>query len=549
MGLAHGLERREAVLGGPAAVAGFLEMPPRRVEAGSCRGEKRAGVGGGRPALVHERRGPRPALLELREREAEAVDEQGGVALAVRGLGGACPRGEKVAPRALAARRHVGLAGRHLGERVRRGSGGRRGLGERRLRLFPGPHGAAGLLDEPAVVGFRFPALRLEQLLARGGFLGLARGRRDGGLGGEERLSRARERVARLADGALVLVGDAAGLRDLRLEPGEVRERHGLGVRRRLEGRLASGEAGPQAVGAQPRELLLLPREEIGLLFPARGARGLPLQRGARAVDLRDDVREAQEVSARLLELHLGLTLADLVLRDAGGLLDEPAAILRLRREDQVDLLLLDDRVRAHAEAGAEEDLLHVLEARPLSVEDVVALAVARDASRDDDLAARFGPLLAAARLERQRDLRHPERPPARGPVEDDVLHRRAAQALRRLLAEHPLHGVADVGLAGAVRADDRRDARRKRDGGLVHEGLEALDLESLQSEHQRLFTRSGLFGRDATTCRAYHYILRCRRPGDSTGWGFAADRGAASRAFRRPDREPTPSFEKTCLR
>ena len=438
------------------------------------------------PALVHERLGARPALLDLREREPEAVDEQRGVALAVRGLGGARPRGEKVAPRALAARRHVGLAGRHLGQLARRRNGGRRCHGERGLRLFPGLDGAAGLLDEPAVVGFRFPALSLEQLVARGGFVGLARGRRDGGLGREERLSGARVRVARLADGAVVLVGQPAGFRQLRLEPGEVRERHGLGIRRLREGRLAMGEAGLEAVGAQPRELLLLPRKEIGLLFPARGARGLAFQRGAGAVDLGDDVREAQEISARLLELHLGLTLADLVLRDARGLLDEPAAILGLRGEDQVDLLLLDDRVRAHAEAGAEENLLDVLEARPLPVEDVVTLAVTRDASRDDDLAARLGPLLAAARLECQRDLRHPERPPARGPVEDDVLHGRAAQALRGLFTEDPLHGVADVGLAGAVRADDRRDARRKRDGGLVHEGLEALDLESLQSEHQR---------------------------------------------------------------
>ena len=137
------------------------------------------------------------------------------------------------------SRRAVTSASRadDLGERVRRGGGGRRGLGERGLGLFAGLHGAAGLLDEPAVIGFRFPALRLEELLARGGFLGLARGRGDGGLGGEERLSRARRarrprsRTARSSSSAR-----RRASRTLRLESGELRESRGLGVRRRLRG-------------------------------------------------------------------------------------------------------------------------------------------------------------------------------------------------------------------------------------------------------------------------------------------------------------------------
>src|SRR5665811_1985917 len=122
-------------------------------------------------------------------------------------------------------------------------------------------------------------------------------------------------------------------------------ESRGLYVGRRGESRFAPCEARLEPIGPQPREPLLLDREDVGLFLPARGTRGLALQRGTGAVDLRDDVREAQEISARLLELHFGLALADLVLRDARGLLDEPAAVLRLRGEDEVDLLLFDDRV------------------------------------------------------------------------------------------------------------------------------------------------------------------------------------------------------------
>ena len=59
-----------------------------------------------------------------------------------------------------------------------------------------------------------------------------------------------------------------------------------------------------------------------------------------------------------------------------------------------------------------------------------------------------------------------PERRPLRGPGEDDVLHLGRAHRARPLGAEHPGHGVDDVGLAAAVRADHDRDPGLELEGG-----------------------------------------------------------------------------------
>ena len=101
-----------------------------------------------------------------------------------------------------------------------------------------------------------------------------------------------------------------------------------------------------------------------------------------------------------------------LVLRDAGGLLDQAPAVLGLGREDLVDAALLDDRVRAHAEAGAEQLVLDVPQADLLVVQEVLAVAVAVDAAADAQRRrrrrpSRVSPLEAR---EGQDDLGHAER-------------------------------------------------------------------------------------------------------------------------------------------
>jgi hypothetical protein len=66
--------------------------------------------------------------------------------------------------------------------------------------------------------------------------------------------------------------------------------------------------------------------------------------------------------------------------------------------------------------------------------------------------------------------------------VEDDVLHRDAAEALDALLPEDPRDGVRDVALAAAVRPDDPRHAALEIQFLLVAEGLEADDLDLIET-------------------------------------------------------------------
>ena len=83
---------------------------------------------------------------------------------------------------------------------------------------------------------------------------------------------------------------------------------------------------------------------------------------------------------------------------------------------------------------------------------------------------------------------------------EDHVLHRLAADGQRRLLAERPQHRVGDVGLAGAVRADDHRHARRELQPGAVGERLEALEGERPQVHRQLVIASSAA---SAAACSA----------------------------------------------
>ena len=93
---------------------------------------------------------------------------------------------------------------------------------------------------------------------------------------------------------------------------------------------------------------------------------------------------------------------------------------------------------------------------------------------------------LARRVVDGQRHLGPAERRPAGRPGEDDVLHLRRAQRPRALGAEHPGHGVDDVGLAAAVGADDDGDPRLELEHRGVGERLEPLHAERLQEHRSR---------------------------------------------------------------
>ena len=106
----------------------------------------------------------------------------------------------------------------------------------------------------------------------------------------------------------------------------------------------------------------------------ARGLLGLALERRDLAAQLAQHVGDAQQVLLGGVELALRFLAARLVLADAGGLFEQRAPILGLRRHDARDLALLDDRVAARADAGVAEEVEHVAQAAGRLVDQVLGV-------------------------------------------------------------------------------------------------------------------------------------------------------------------------------
>ena len=231
-----------------------------------------------------------------------------------------------------------------------------------------------------------------------------------------------------------------------------------------------------------------------------------------------------------------------------GRLLDQLPAIGGPGAEDLADLALLDDRVALHAHARVHQQILHVLQAAGLAVDQVFALARSIEPAHQLDVADDQRRLVFEQRhrgagenavggdlriRDRRRDLdavpvpvavamrchgrcrchwpcaavarrgvpgharRHAAEleahfgggggPPRVAAAEDHVLHPLAAQALGALLAEHPGQRVDDVALPAAVRPDDRGDAGVEGELGSIRKALEAGNLQALQSHGVRV--------------------------------------------------------------
>nr|BFE68447.1 hypothetical protein GCM10020092_017480 [Actinoplanes digitatis] len=216
------------------------------------------------------------------------------------------------------------------------------------------------------------------------------------------------------------------------------------------------------------------------MLGRAAGDLGLLAQRLELAAQLGGEVVEPVQVGLHRVELADRLLFALAMLEDAGGLLDEGAAVLGLGVQHRVEPALADDDVHLPADAGVAEQFLDVEQAAGAAVDLVFTLAGAEHPAGDRHLGVVDGQG-AVAVVDREGHLGAAERGAVGGAGEDDVLHLAAAQRLGALLAEDPCDGVDDVGLAGAVRTHHTGDARlqpQRRSGG---EGLEALDRQALE--------------------------------------------------------------------
>ena len=215
-------------------------------------------------------------------------------------------------------------------------------------------------------------------------------------------------------------------------------------------------------------------RRDLGLLFE-------PLQIG---VQLAQDVLNAREVLARIVQAVFRLAPALFVLGDPRRLLQEQAQLLRAAFDDAADGALANDGVCTRAQPRAQEHVLHVAAAHRLVVDVVAAVAVAREHALDGNL-PELAPLPAGAVVavvERELHAGAAGRLAAGGAVEDHVLHALATQLAGFALAQHPAHGIHDVGLAAAVRPHHAHQLPGQHEVGGLGEGLEAGELDGLET-------------------------------------------------------------------
>ena len=280
-------------------------------------------------------------------------------------------------------------------------------------------------------------------------------------------------RVMRLPDGFQVGL-DAAQVGDARLQL--VHGLLGLGLDATLVHFTFRALEEPLLVLAQgglrlPFVVLL---RDLGLLF----------QLVEVAVQFAQDVLDPGQVFAGVAEPALGFAAPFLVLGDAGRFLQEQAQLFGLGLDDAADRALADDGVGTRAQAGAQEHVLHVAPAHRLVVDVVAAGAVAREHALDRDF-RELAPLAAGAVVgvvEHQFHRGTRGRLAGGGAVEDDVLHRLAAQFAGARLAQHPAHGVHDVGLAAAVRPDHANQLAGQQEVGGFGEGLEPGELDGIET-------------------------------------------------------------------
>ena len=169
-----------------------------------------------------------------------------------------------------------------------------------------------------------------------------------------------------------------------------------------------------------------------------------------------------------------------LVLTDPRRFLEERPALVGSLREDCIDHPDLDDRVGVGAETRVAAQVDDITQATRGPIEPVVAATVAVDGPPYLHLLKRNGERSIVVRDD-HRDRTAVHLPSRSRSLEDHLLHLRSADRGGPLLSKDPAHGVADVGFAAPVRADDRRDPLVKVHAGRVGEGFEAVEPDGFE--------------------------------------------------------------------
>ena len=218
----------------------------------------------------------------------------------------------------------------------------------------------------------------------------------------------------------------------------------------------------------------------------------LSFQAAQTRADLVDDVVDTQEVGLGLVQLADRLVSLVLVGGDAGGLFEQGAAFFRPQAECPIHETLADHGVGALAEARGAQHFEDVPQPYAGVVEEVFVLARAVGAAGDGHLLElRRQPAAGIVHGEGHRG--HAQARSLFGTVEDHVRRLPAAQSAEALLSQRPTDGVGDVGLAGAVRADDGSNPFVEEESGLGGEGLVALHFQVFELGHVRSIAAFGV--------------------------------------------------------
>ena len=217
--------------------------------------------------------------------------------------------------------------------------------------------------------------------------------------------------------------------------------------------------------------------ELLPLGFIPAGLGGLAFQGGQLASHLGGDIRQPRQMLVHFIQAADRLLALGQIFGDTAGLLEDPSALLRLGGEDHVDMPLLDDRVRPAPQAGAEKELLDILQATGGVVDQVFAFPGAIDAAGDRQLGEgdRQHPPVV---VDRQADFRHRERGFGVGPVEDHVLQARRPHVAGIMFSQDPADRIDEIGFSRPVWPDDGGHAGLEVDGGGRREGLKPEELE-----------------------------------------------------------------------
>ena len=226
--------------------------------------------------------------------------------------------------------------------------------------------------------------------------------------------------------------------------------------------------------------------QEPQLVLLERGARlqvvvagrhfSLFLQLFQVGVELAQDVFHPRQVLTGVREPVGGFPPAFLVFGNTGRLLQEQAQFFRLALDDAADGALPDDGVGPGAQPGTQKHVLDIAAANRLVVDVITAVAIPRQHPLDGDF-GELAPLAAGAVVAVVEDQLHAG--PAGGlavvgAIEDHVLHGLTAQLGGLGLAQHPAHGIHDVGFSATIGPDHTHQLTGQQEVGGFSERFEA---------------------------------------------------------------------------